>query len=88
MFCDCFLRYMPVPHAIPGLASAQLYCCGWHSTQGLALLAKNGILAVCVQSVHVINRIERNVMRHQTCRIEAGMLNLEFFAGMLNALLG
>lgn len=88
MFRGCFLRYMPVPRAIPGLASAQLYCYCWHSTQGLALLAKNGILAVCVQSVHVINRIERNVMRHQTCRIEVGMLNLEFLAGMLSALLG
>lgn len=46
------------PHAVLGLASAQLYCCYWQSAQGLALLAKNGIVAVCVESVHVINRME------------------------------
>lgn len=74
-----------VPYAILGLASAQLYCCYWQSTQGLALLAKNGILAVCVESVHVINRIERSVMRHWRCRNEAGMLNLELFARILTA---
>lgn len=72
-------------YTILGLASAQLYCYCWQSTQGLAFLAKNGILAVCVESVHVINRIEGNITRHWICRIEAGMLTLEFFAGILNA---
>lgn len=48
-------------------------------------MAKNGILAVCVEPVHVINRIERSRRRHWTRRIEAGMLDLELLAGVLTA---
>lgn len=36
-------------------------------------MAKNGILAVCIESVCVINRIRRNVMKRWTRRIDDSM---------------